>query len=112
MSTELSCTCRPGETVEGTGQEIIEQRLAPLFGLTIPEVHALLDLHLSTLDDVLDLPVEERREGEEMIVRMAEKSGRTVGWMGNFLTTWEFLSDEVSRETHVPWGGFTRKEGQ
>lgn len=100
---ELNCTCRPGEGVAGTRQEIIEQRLAPLFGLTVPEVHVLLDLMDRTLDVVLDIPDEDRsKERDELVQMMAAESGRTVGWVTNFLDSWEFTSDEVSRETHVP----------
>lgn len=104
------CTCRPGESVAGTRQEIIEQHLSSAFGLTIPEVHALLDLLTDTLDTVLDLPVE-GRDADETPRRMAEKSGRTVGWIKNFVTAWEFESDSLEREMHVSWGGprFGRK---
>lgn len=102
---DLRCTCIPGESVTGTRQEIIEQRLALLFELSVPEVHALLDLMDVTLDAILELPAEERDEGMETARRMAETSGRTVGWVGDFLTTWEFVSDEACRETHVPWNG-------
>jgi hypothetical protein len=100
----LVCTCRPGESVTGTRQEIIEQQLAPNFGLSIPEVHALLDLMTDTLDIVLDLPEESRGE-DETARRMAEQSGRTVGWMKDFLTAWEFEAGELERTMHVPWNG-------
>jgi hypothetical protein len=98
---ELSCTCGPGETVAGTRQEIIEQRLAPLFGMTIHEIHVVLDLLDRTLDAVLDEFPGGVPDGET-VRRMAVESGRTEGWVTNFLDSWEFVSGEVERETHVP----------
>lgn len=109
MSAELECTCRPGEGAAGTRQEIIEQRLAPLFCLTVPEVHALLDLLDRTLDAVLAIP-EDKRDPDfgETNRMMAAASGRTEGWIKNFMDAWEFTSGEVEREEHEkhgPWGG-------
>lgn len=110
---ELNCTCGPGESVAGTRQEIIEQRLAPLFGLTVPEVHVLLDLLGRTLDAVLDIPEDKRDSDDSSERRMAEESGRTEGWIKNFLTAWEFQSNELDRELHEkhgPWGGLFGKK--
>lgn len=110
---ELSCTCGPGETVAGTRREIIEQRLASLFGLTVPEVHALLDLLDRTNDVVLDIPDGERDpDYGETERRMAQESGRTEGWIKNFLSAWEFTSaalDQELHEKHGPWGGLFGK---
>jgi len=111
---ELSCTCDPGESVAGTRQEIIEQRLAPLFSLTVPEVHALLDLLDRALDLALDIPDDERNpEGGEAERLMAQESGRTEGWIKNFLSAWESVSDALDRELHEkhgPWGGLFGKQ--
>lgn len=111
---ELSCTCDPGESVAGTRQEIIEQRLAPLLSLTVPEVHALLDLLDRALDLALDIPDSERDpEGGEAERLMAQESGRTEGWIKNFLSAWESVSDALDRELHEkhgPWGGLFGKQ--
>lgn len=110
---ELSCTCGPGESVAGTRQEIVEQRLASLFSLTIPEVHALLDLLDRANEAALDM-IDEGRDPDygETERRMAEESGRTEGWIKNFLSAWEFTSaalDQELHEKHGPWGGLFGK---
>lgn len=110
---ELNCTCGPGAPVAGTRQEIIEQRLAPLFGLTVPEVHAMLDLLDRANDAVLDLPDDKRDpDGRGTERRMAQESGRTEGWIRNFLSAWESTADALDRELHEkhgPWGGLFGK---
>lgn len=111
--TELSCTCRPGESVAGTRQEIIEQRLAAHFGMPVPEVHALLDLHVNVLDAVLDEFPGGSPEGESTR-RIASACGREVAWVTEFFDLWEFESDALSRELPNPWAGLyarTRKSG-
>lgn len=109
---ELSCTCGPGESVAGTRQEIIEQRLAERLGLTVREVHVLLDLLDRTLDDVLDLPKGSRADSETER-RMVAESGRPEFWIKSFLEIWEGFGDEVEREQHEmhgPWGGIFGKQ--
>ncbi len=94
---ELNCTCRPGESVAGTKQEIIEQRLAPLFGITADGVHVMLDL----LDRSLEASFEEFPDGGpdwDTERRMAAELGCTQEWVRNFLASWEFISNEVDRE--------------
>jgi len=111
---DLSCTCGPGTSVAGTRQEIIEQRLAPLFGLTVPEVHALLDLLDRANEATLDIPDDKRDpDGGETERQMARESGRTEGWIKNFLAAWEFTGDTLDRELHEkhgPWGGLFGKQ--
>lgn len=106
MATELKCTCPPDWDVGGTKQQVIEERLAATLGLTVHEVHVLLDLMDRTLNKVLDIPDDERDEvcGETARM-MAVESGRTEGWIKNFMDSWEFTSVEVDHETHRPWGG-------
>lgn len=97
MSADLNCTCPPGWNVSGTWQEAIEQHLAPAFELTIHEVHVLLDLLERTLEKVLDIPDDKRDPDYGETARMmAAESGRTEGWIKNFLETWEFLSSEAN----------------
>lgn len=110
---ELSCTCGPGETVAGTRQEIIEQRLAKTFGMTVHEVHVLLDLLDRTNDVVLDIPEGERDpDFGETERRMAAESGRSEGWIKGFVGAWEFEGDRLERELHDKhgsWGGLFGK---
>jgi hypothetical protein len=110
---ELSCTCGPGASVAGTRQEIVEQRLASISNLTVSEVHALLDLLDRTNDAVLDIPDGKRDpEGGETERLMAQESGRTEGWIKNFLAAWEFISAALDQELHEkygPWGGLFGK---
>src|SRR5690606_22218621 len=98
---ELSCTCGPGETVAGTRQEIIEQRLAPLFGMTIHEIHVVLDL----LDRALDAVLDEFPEGvpdRAAWRRRAAESGGPEGGLPNFRGSWEFVSGGADPETPGP----------
>ena len=110
---ELSCTCGPGESIAGTRQEIVEQRLAASFGLTVPEIHVLLDLVDRALDLALDIPDSERDpEGGEVERLMAQESGRTEEWIKNFLSAWESAADALDRELfekNGPWGGLFGK---
>lgn len=113
MASELSCTCRPGESVAGTRREIIEQRLAERFGLTVHEIHVLLDLLDRTNDAVLDIPESERElDFGETERRMAAESGRPESWIKDFVEAWEFEGDALERELfekHGPWGGLFGK---
>lgn len=105
MAAELKCTCTPDWNIAGTRQEVIEQRLAQTLGMTIHEVHVLLDLLDRTLDKVMDIPDDERDEDHGETARiMAAESGHTEGWIKNFLESWEFTTDEVERESHQSWG--------
>jgi hypothetical protein len=94
---ELECTCGFGESTTGTRQEIIEQRLASLFEITISQVHALLDLLEATVTMVLDLPEIEWNENLTA-QRMADASGRTEGWIREFLNAWELASIKAEEE--------------
>lgn len=99
---ELSCTCRPGESVAGTRQEIIEQRLAAHFEMEIPAVHALLDVHTDTLDAVLDEFPDGSPEGE-VDRRIAAASGREEKWVRDFFEVWEIESTALDNELPNPW---------
>lgn len=89
----LSCTCGDGGQASGNRQEIIEKRMAPEFGLTVREVHALIDLQITVLDEVLDKPDEfEEFRTERMI---AERSGRPLEWVKDFLARWEYISADL-----------------
>lgn len=102
MGINLTCTCRPGETVTGTRQEIIEQRLASNFGMEVEAVHALLDLHLNVLDAV----IEEFPDGPpeaEVGRRIARASGRSEKWVTDFFDLWEFESVALDQELPNPW---------
>lgn len=90
--TDLDCTCGDGGQASDNKQEIIEKRMAPVYGLTITEVHSLLDLMVNVLDEVIGLPDSEPGEVERL---MAERSGRTVEWVEGFLADWEAISDEL-----------------
>lgn len=111
---ELACTCGPGDSVAGTRREIVEQRLAALFSLTVPEVHVLLDLLDRANEATLDIPDDERDpDYGETERQMARESGRTEGWIKNFLSAWEFTStalDQELHEKHGPWGGLFGKQ--
>jgi hypothetical protein len=102
MPSVLSCTCRPGGTVKGTKQETLEQELAPLYEITVEEVHALFDLIDDVLCSSLDEALEDSDEGGDGPGRtarlMAERSGRPVGWIENFLASWEFLNEALDRK--------------
>lgn len=102
MAAELACTCRPGETIAGTRQEIIEQRLAAHFGMEIGAVHALLDLHTNVLDAVIEEFPDGSPEGE-VSRRIASASGRTEKWVTDFFDLWEWESDALDRELPNPW---------
>lgn len=102
MDSRLKCTCRPGETVAGTRQEIIEQRLAAHFGMEIAEVHALLDLHLEVLDAVLEEFPDGPREGE-VVRRITNASDRSEKWVTDFFDFWEFEAMALDQELPNPY---------
>lgn len=99
MSAELTCTCGEGGRSTGNRQEIIEKRIAPLFGITVTEAHSMLDLLTDVLDEILGKP-EQDSDTDQTERLMAERSGRTVGWVENFLTAWEKINDDLDR---VDW---------
>jgi hypothetical protein len=102
VSAELSCTCGPGESIAGTRQEVIEQRLAAHFGMEIPEVHALLDLQTDVLDAVLaEFP--ENSPEREPDRRIAAASGRDLAWVTEFFEVWEAESDTLDHELPSPY---------
>lgn len=107
---ELACTCRPGESVAGTRQEIVEQRLARHFEMEIPEVHALLDLHTDTLDTVLGEFPEHVPEGETDR-RIAVASGREMSWVVDFFEVWEIESTALDNELPNPWAPLFKSLG-
>lgn len=92
MAPELNCTCGDDGQASGNRQEVIEKRLAPMHGLTVTEVHGLLDLMVNVLDEMLDLADSEPGEIER---RMAQHSGRPVDWIERFITDWETIGDEL-----------------
>ncbi len=92
MANELSCTCGDGGQASDNKQEIIEKRLAPMHGLTVTEVHGLLDLLVDVLDEVLDL---DDGEADEVERRMAQRSGRPLDWIERFVADWEAIGDEL-----------------
>lgn len=108
--SELECTCGPGETVAGTRQEIIEQRLAASFGMEVAAVHALLDLHMNVLDAVIEEFPDDPPEGE-VDRRIARASGRTKEWVADFFELWEFESLAVGEEFPNPWASLYESLG-
>ena len=110
MSTDLACTCSPGETVAGTRQEIIEQRLAAHYEMEVEAVHALLDLHVNVLDAVIEEFPDGSREGE-VSRRIASASGRSEKWATDFFDLWEFESDALDRELPNPWASLFESLG-
>jgi hypothetical protein len=102
VAAELACTCGPGETVAGTRQEIIEQRLAAHFEMEIGAVHALLDLHVRVLDAVLEEFPDGHPEGE-VSRRIARASRRSELWVTDFFDLWEFEVLALDRELPNPW---------
>jgi hypothetical protein len=89
---ELDCTCGDGGQSTGNKQEIIEKRMSGSYGLTVQEIHYLLDLMVDVLEVVIDLAEVEPGETER---RMAKASGRPVEWIEGFLADWEAISDEL-----------------
>jgi hypothetical protein len=110
VAAELACTCRPGETVAGTRQEIIEQRLANHFGMEIKAVHALLDLHMNVLDAVIDEFPDGSPEGE-VSRRISDASGHSKKWVTDFFDLWEFESSALDRELPNPYEALFKSLG-
>lgn len=99
MSTELACTCGEGGQSTGNRQEIIEKRMAPLFGLTVQEVHVLLDLLTDVLGEIMGNDDREF-DSDPTEHMLAARSGRTAEWTGNFLAAWEKITDDLDK---VDW---------
>lgn len=92
MATELNCTCGDGGQASDSKQEIIEKRLAPMCGVTVTEIHGLLDLMVDVLDEVIGLSDSGTGDVERL---MTQRSGRPLDWIERFLADWEAIGDEL-----------------
>ena len=75
----------------------MSERLA----LPVSRVHVLIDLQVTVLEEILDLPPEERAalaDEFESERQMAARSGLPLEWITGFCRIWDQISGDVDRE--------------